>query len=66
LSKNPYTSCFFCGAAGPESVACIILKTKAPKLKVDKMVTVKGRLRLNETNTDMLNFILEEAEITEE
>lgn len=28
LSKNPFTSCFFCGGAGPESVAEINFKNK--------------------------------------
>jgi hypothetical protein len=63
LSKNPYASCFFCGGAGPESVAEINFKVKRPKLKSDQVITVKGKLRLNGTDVNHLNFILDEAEI---
>jgi hypothetical protein len=63
LSKNPYASCFFCGGAGPESVAEINFKTKRPKLKADQIITVKGKLRLNGTDVNHMNFILDEAEI---
>ena len=63
LSRNPYSSCFFCGGAGPESVAEIVLKDKKPRLKVDQVITVKGRLRLNESDINHLNFVLEDAEI---
>jgi len=63
LSRYPYSSCFFCGGAGPESVAEIVLKDKKPKLKADQVITVKGRLRLNESDINHLNFVLEEAEI---
>lgn len=63
ISKNPYSSCFFCGGAGPESVAEAILKAKSPKLKADQVITVKGKLKLNGKDVDHLNFILEDAEI---
>ena len=63
ISKNPYSSCFFCGAAGPESVAEVILKTKLPKLIADQVITVKGKLKLNAKDVNHMNFILTEAEI---
>jgi hypothetical protein len=63
ISKNPYSSCFFCGAAGPESVAEVILKTKLPKLRTDQVITVKGKLKLNAKDVNHMNFILTEAEI---
>ena len=63
ISRYPYSSCFFCGGAGPESIAEAVLKTKAPKLKVDQIITVKGKLKLNNSDVDHMNFILEEAEI---
>ncbi len=63
LSRNPYSSCFFCGGAGPESVAEVVLKDKKPRLKVDQVITVKGRLKLNDSDINHLNFVLEEAEI---
>jgi len=63
LSKNPYASCFFCGGAGPESVAQIYFSSKPPKFKTDQRIEVKGKLRLNDVDVNQLNFILEEAEI---
>ena len=63
ISKSAYASCFFCGGAGPESVAEVILKSNAPKLKVDQIISVKGKLKLNDKDIDHMNFILVEAEI---
>ena len=63
ISKNPYAACFFCGGAGPETVAEINLKSKRPKLKADQIITVKGKLRLNDKDTEHMNFILDDAEI---
>ncbi|WP_160144122.1 hypothetical protein [Chryseolinea soli] len=65
ISKSPLASCFFCGGAGPESVAEAILKSKAPKLKSDQTITVKGKLKLNDKDINHMNFILVEAEIIE-
>lgn len=48
LSKNPYLQCFFCGGAGPESVAEIIFASKPPKFKADQIIKVTGVLKLNE------------------
>ena len=61
LSRNPYSSCFFCGGAGPESVASAIPKSGFPRLSVDEVVKVKGKLKLNGEDVNQLNFILEEA-----
>lgn len=66
ISKNPYAECFFCGGAGPESVAEAVLINKAPKMKVDQLITIKGKLKLNDTDTNHMNFILEDAEIIEQ
>ncbi|CAN5523809.1 hypothetical protein BH10BAC4_BH10BAC4_18420 [soil metagenome] len=63
LSFNPYSSCFFCGGAGPESVVEVILKTNAPKLRVDQVLNVRGKLKLNGSDVEHMNFILEDAEI---
>lgn len=61
LSKHPYSMCFFCGGAGPESVAEVYFSSKRPRLKADQVITVKGRLVLNDTDTEHMNFILKEA-----
>ncbi len=63
LSKNPYSSCFFCGGAGPETVAEINFKNKSPKLKPDQVITVKGKLRLNDKDVEHMTFILDQAEL---
>ena len=65
LSAFPFTNCFFCGNAGPESVMDVKLKAghKKTKFKQDDMTTFKGRLRLNDTDLYYLNYILEDAEL---
>jgi hypothetical protein len=64
LSANPFSSCFFCGGAGPETVMDIQLKPgKKPKLKTDQKVAFKGKLRLNDTDLYYLNYILDDAEL---
>lgn len=65
LSANPYSSCFFCGQAGPESVMEIQLKKQYDGLRMDKIVTFKGRLRLNADDIYQLNYVLEDAEVVE-
>lgn len=53
ISKNQMASCFFCGAAGPESISGINFKDgNTQRLKTDKFITVKGIFRYNETNPD--------------
>ena len=61
LSKFPYSQCFFCGGAGPESIAEISFKTKQNKFDADQYIRVKGKLKLNATDLEHGNFILEEA-----
>lgn len=63
LSKFPYSSCFFCGGAGPESVAEIQLSNKPGKLKADQVIIVEGNLQLNDQDVNHMNFILTNAEI---
>lgn len=61
LSKYPYAACFFCGGAGPESVAEIHFKDKHPKFKADQVIQVSGKLKLNDTDINHMNFILTDA-----
>lgn len=65
LSANPYSSCFFCGQAGPESVIEIQMLKKYEGLRMDQVITYKGTLRLNVDDIYQLNYILEDAEIIE-
>lgn len=61
LSALPFASCFFCGGAGPETAAEIVLKNPTSKLVLDDYVTIKGKLQLNKSDINHLNFILKEA-----
>ena len=63
LSKFPNSSCFFCGAAGPESVVQVNLKQNRKAYKTDQIVIFKGKLLLNDQDLNQLNFILDQAEI---
>lgn len=63
ISKFPYAACFFCGGAGPESVVEVIFSRKPPKFKSDQVITVKGKLRLNDKDVNHMNFILDDAEL---
>ena len=63
LSRYPFAQCFFCGNAGPESVAEVYLKQANPKFLPDQLVTVSGILTLNANDADHLNYILKEAEL---
>ena len=63
LSRYPYAQCFFCGNAGPESVAEVYFKQQQGKFLPDQLLSVSGILKLNTNDADHLNFILEEAEL---
>jgi hypothetical protein len=63
LSAYPFSACYFCGGAGPESVMQLKFKElPKEKLKTDDYITFKGRLKLNSTNYEDLNYILLNAE----
>jgi hypothetical protein len=61
ISKFPMSQCFFCGGGGPESIAEVTFKSAPPKFKVDDLITVKGKLKLNTDDMDHVNFILLDA-----
>ncbi len=64
VSKFPNAECFFCGGAGPESIVVGYLKKKpGRRVKMDEIVKIRGRLKLNEDDIDELNFILYDAEL---
>ena len=64
ISKLPYASCFFCGGGvGQESVAEVAFGTSPRTFKLDELLTIKGRLKLNSDDFDHLVFILEEATV---
>lgn len=61
LSALPFNICFFCGGAGPETVAEV--KTKSEVRFTDDAISVRGILKLNPGDPDHLMYIIEEAEI---
>lgn len=61
LSARPMASCFFCGAAGPETIIQLNLKTKK-KFKTDAVWTVRGKFRLNSDNLSECNYVLDAGE----
>lgn len=63
LSAFPYSACFFCGGAGPESVVSLKFKKAGRKFKTDERLTFRGVMKLNADNIYELNYILTEAEI---
>ena len=61
LSKFPFSQCFFCGGAGPESIAEVSFKIKQARFEADQYIRVKGKLKLNASDLEHGNFILEQA-----
>jgi hypothetical protein len=64
LSSLPLNACFFCGVGGPETVVEVHLKTETNFR--EKLVEVRGVLRLNNKDPDRMIYVLENAEITGE
>lgn len=64
FSAFPYNMCFFCGGAGPETVAEIY--SKEPIKYTAKQVKIKGILHLNNTDVNKLMYIVTDAELVEE
>ena len=62
LSQNPFASCFFCGGAGPETVLELELSSYEKTYYTDEYLSFTGKLKLNISNIDKLNYILESAE----
>lgn len=64
LSAFPYTQCFFCGNAGPESVAEVVWRReRAERLPMDERIRVRGRLHLNDQDPEHMQYQLKEAEL---
>jgi hypothetical protein len=57
LSYFPFSNCYFCGQAGPETV--IEVKADKPFTYTEKPVMVSGTLKLNRDDEEHLFYILE-------
>jgi len=66
LSAFPFSACFFCGGAGPETVMTLNFKKKdGRKYKTDERLTFVGTLKLNADDIYQMNYILDGAEVAE-
>lgn len=63
VSRFPFSSCFFCGNAGPETVVDLQLVDKSVTFKNDDRRTFCGRLRLNQGTSMALPYILEDVKV---
>jgi len=61
FSRFPYQSCFFCGAAGPETVAEVYINEPMPA--TEKRIQVSGKLKLNADDPLHLFYLITEAEV---
>lgn len=62
LSKNPFSSCFFCGNAGPETVLELRFAEDPGRFATDKFLPIKGILQLNRNGSNLF-FTLKNAEV---
>lgn len=66
LSKYPNANCFFCGAAGMESIMEVRLIDKDHRhFEMDEKLTFKGKLRINTSDWEYVSLILEDAVLVE-
>lgn len=63
FSAFPAATCFFCGAAGPESVMEVFPKKPIPYSKYP--VKIKGRLELNDKDFLRMSYIIKDARLVE-
>lgn len=63
LSSLPFANCFFCGGAGPETVAEVFSKGKYRF--TEKRITVRGKLEINAEDPMKLMYVLHDAEIVD-
>lgn len=60
FSSLPYSACYFCGGAGPETVMEVSAKNSVTYSS--KPVTLRGKLKLNESDFNHLMYMLVDAE----
>ncbi|MCC6725666.1 MAG: DUF3299 domain-containing protein [Saprospiraceae bacterium] len=61
FSAYPYSMCFFCGGAGPETV--MEVKAKSPVPFTADVITIKGTLHLNSKDINKLMYSLSNVEM---
>lgn len=61
ISAFPYSMCFFCGGAGPETV--MEVTAAEPVDYSAESITIKGKLKLNSDDVNKLMYSLTDARI---
>jgi hypothetical protein len=61
FSAYPYSMCFFCGGAGPETVMEVV--AKSPIKYTTDPITIKGKLKLNASDVNKLIYALTDVEL---
>jgi hypothetical protein len=58
LSMSPFSACFFCGNAGPETVIELKFKKNPGRFATDKFVPITGELQLNRNGQGLFFTII--------
>jgi len=64
FSAFPYSMCFFCGGAGPETVMEVYAK-EAIKYSADPII-LKGKLEINDSDVNRQIYTLKDVEISKD
>ena len=64
FSAYPYSMCFFCGGAGPETV--MEIKSSEPVKYTAESITLTGILHLNDSDINRLMYALTDARMVRE
>ena len=65
FSAYPFSDCFFCGKAGPESVIEVFVENQKKISFSDKAITLKGTFKFTSRDPNDIMFTLENAELVE-
>lgn len=63
LSAFAFSSCFFCGGAGPETVMGLSFKDSPDRMSTDDVVKLKGVLHVRELPGQGFHYQLDQVEI---
>jgi hypothetical protein len=65
FSAYPYSDCFFCGKAGPESVVEAFTKNQTLITFTEGVITLKGIFKFTSRDPNDVMFTLENAELVD-
>lgn len=64
FSAYPYSMCFFCGGAGPETVMEVYASEEIEYTA--EAITIEGKLELNDSDINRLIYALQDAKLVKE